>query len=535
MRLDRLGPGQRDLLCCAAVIGSDVTEEALTVLVPEPARPFVDRHLQAVEAKRFIERDQGNIRFLHALIRQAAYRSMTREDRASLHERFADWLENEASQPPVELDEVVGHHLERAVEERRAIGQEVGTLPVRAGERLANAGERALGRADLVTAERLLSSARSMLPDDHPRRGLVTQRLAETCLPLGRHAKSQELLAEMIEAAHAAGDRSSELLARLELARVRLRIGPDPVPLDAFRREAHEALAYFTDLGDDGGVAQAVFLAANVDERAGLVSAMEEGYRASLLHADRSNQIREMLAARWMLADTLALGPVPVPECIERCQELISIHGVEIPGVCTALGLSFAMAGRFDEAREMADRARWTLEERMRVKRLLKFVATHRGAIERLAGDLAAAEREFRAALEIDRAVGEERDDRSQTAARLAFVLWRQGRDGEADRMAEISASSAPSESVAAQALSRAATARAMADAELGLKAVEAVPHEMPNLRADLLVELAATLRACGEEEVVTKALDEAAELYARKGNLAAIALMAADSPGSQV
>src|SRR5439155_18369650 len=140
----------------------------------------------------------------------------------------------------------------------------------------------------------------------------------------------------------------------------------------------------------------------------GRMAAMEEGYRASLLHADRSGQMREMLAARWMLVDTLTLGPVPVPECIERCQEMVSIHGIEVPGVYAALGLLFAMAGRFDDGREMADRARWILEERMRVKRLLKFVAVYRGAIEHLAGDQAAAERDFRAALEIDRAVGVE-------------------------------------------------------------------------------------------------------------------------------
>ena len=271
MRLDRLGPAERDLLRCGAVVGSEVTEEALTALVPEPARSFLDRHLQAMEAKRFIDRDQGSIRFLHELIRQAAYRSMTRDDRARLHERFAAWVEDEATAPLAELDEVVGYHLQQAVEHRRAIGLDVGALAHRAGERLASAGERALGRADLAAAERLLSSARTMLPEDHPRRGLVTQRLAETCLPLGRHAKSQALLAEMIVAARAAGDRSSELLARLELARVRLRIGPDPAPLEAFRREAEAALAYFTEAGDEGGIAQAVFLSANVEERAGRI------------------------------------------------------------------------------------------------------------------------------------------------------------------------------------------------------------------------------------------------------------------------
>jgi DNA-binding SARP family transcriptional activator/tetratricopeptide (TPR) repeat protein len=534
MRLDRLGPAERDLLRCGAVVGSEVTEEALTALVPEPARSFLDRHLQAIEAKRFIDRDQGSIRFRHTLIRDAAYRSMTREDRARLHERFADWMENEATEPPAELDEVVGYHLQQAVEHRRAIGLEVGALALRAGERLARAGERALGRADLAAAERLLSSARTMLPEDHPRRGLVTQRLAETCLPLGHHAKSQVLLAEIIEAARASGDRSSELLARLELARVRLRIGPDPAPLEEFRREAEEALAHFTESGDEGGIAQAVFLTANVEERAGRIAAMEEGYRVSLLHADRSGQMREMLAARWMLADALAHGSVPVSECIERCRELLSTHGVEIPGVCTALGLFFAMAGRFDEAREMADRARWILEERMRVKRLLKFVAVHRGAIECLAGDLAAAEREFRAALEIDRTVGEERDDRSQTAARLAFVLWRQGRDDEAAKMAAISASSAPSESIAARALATVAQGRATKDPELARAAVKSLPEDMVSLRADLLVELAELLRSSGNDQGATDAEEQAARLYERKGNLAAIALLGADSPRRQ-
>src|SRR5439155_11168190 len=234
-------------------------------------------------------------------------------------------------------------------------------------------------------------------------------------------------------------------------------------------------------------------------------------YRVSLLHADRSGQMREMLAARWMLADTLVHGSVPVPKCIERSRELISTHGVEIPGVCTALGLFYAMARRFDEAREMADRARWILEERMRVKRLLKFVAVYRGAIERLTGDLAAAEREFRAALEIDRTVGEERDDRSQTAARLAFVLWRQGRDDEAARMAAISASSAPTESVAARALAAVARGRATGDPELARAAVRSLPGEMLNLRADLLVELAAVLRSSGNDEGAMDVEEQAA------------------------
>ncbi len=526
MRLDRLGPGERDVLRSAAVVGSDVTEAALWALVPDHAWEFVERHLETLEAKRFIERSGTAFRFHHALIRQAAYQSITREDRARLHERFADWLENEASEPPPELDEIVGHHLLQAVEQRRAIGFEDEMLCVRAGERLANAGERALGRADPSAAEHLLSSARSMLPTDHPRRAVVTQRLSEACLPLGHHARSHELLDEMIVAARAEGDRSSELYARLERARVQLLIGPDPVPLEAIRREAEEAFAHFIATGEDAGLAQASYLSAYVHQRAGRITAMEERLQASLASADRSGQMREMLAARWTLAEALALGPVPVSDCIDRCRELVSIHGIEVPGVRMALGFFAAMAGRFDEAREMHDRARRIVEERIRVKRVLKFVAVSRGTIESMAGDLPAAERAFRASLEIDRAIGEERDDFSQTAARLALVLCRQGRGEEAAAMAALSAEAAPSESVAAQALSSAARARAAADAGLARMAVELVPEEMPNLRADVLVELAAVLRAGGDEHGAGDAVEEAVELYERKGNLAAIALI---------
>jgi class 3 adenylate cyclase len=95
-RLDRLGPAERDLLRCAAVVGTDFSADGLLSLVPEQARPFVGKHLQALERKQLIRParsvDEG-FSFRHALIQLAAYRSMTREDRARLHQRFAEWLE----------------------------------------------------------------------------------------------------------------------------------------------------------------------------------------------------------------------------------------------------------------------------------------------------------------------------------------------------------------------------------------------------------------------------------------------------------
>src|SRR5206468_378696 len=95
MRLDRLGPGERNVLRCASIAGMDVEQEAVCALLPHDARPFVERHLDALERKRLIERaGTHGFHFCHALIRLAAYQSMTREDRARLHERFAEWLQH---------------------------------------------------------------------------------------------------------------------------------------------------------------------------------------------------------------------------------------------------------------------------------------------------------------------------------------------------------------------------------------------------------------------------------------------------------
>jgi hypothetical protein len=58
----------------------------------------IDTHLEALRRKDMVEPegtywvDEPVYRFHHVLIRDAAYRSLLKEARAELHERFADWL-----------------------------------------------------------------------------------------------------------------------------------------------------------------------------------------------------------------------------------------------------------------------------------------------------------------------------------------------------------------------------------------------------------------------------------------------------------
>lgn len=50
------------------------------------------------------------------LIRMAAYQSIAREDRAVLHERFADWLGRTSPHSTAEFHEVLGYHLAQAMD-----------------------------------------------------------------------------------------------------------------------------------------------------------------------------------------------------------------------------------------------------------------------------------------------------------------------------------------------------------------------------------------------------------------------------------
>ena len=83
--------------------------------------------LMGLVRKELVRPDKGTLpgddafRFRHILIRDAAYEALSKAARAQLHQRFAEWLEQRAPEL-VELDEIVGYHLEQSAGYRLELG-----------------------------------------------------------------------------------------------------------------------------------------------------------------------------------------------------------------------------------------------------------------------------------------------------------------------------------------------------------------------------------------------------------------------------
>ena len=98
-RLDHLEPLERDLIGRASVVGKTFQRSAVAELSPPERRDELGPRLMTLVRKELVRPDRSAttgdeaFRFRHLLVRDAAYASLTKEQRADLHARFADWLE----------------------------------------------------------------------------------------------------------------------------------------------------------------------------------------------------------------------------------------------------------------------------------------------------------------------------------------------------------------------------------------------------------------------------------------------------------
>jgi hypothetical protein len=224
----------------------------------------MERRLNGLVRKELVRPDKPQLpgedayRFRHLLIRDAAYEALPKTARAELHERFAAWLEEHGT-ALVELDEVVGYHLEQAYRYRAELGPAPTDLAERAAARLAVAGRRALGMRDAAAASNLLGRAVS-LAEPSGREGVeLLLDLGTALIDRGEMREGEARRAEAVALAQSIGDRALELRASCELAILRTVTAPDFTGEQALEL-ARGAIAELGLDGDDQALASAWFL-----------------------------------------------------------------------------------------------------------------------------------------------------------------------------------------------------------------------------------------------------------------------------------
>jgi class 3 adenylate cyclase/tetratricopeptide (TPR) repeat protein len=532
-RIDRLDAGERGVLERASVEGRLFHRGALSTLLPEAERERLPTHLMGLVRKELIRPDQSEFagedgfRFAHTLIRDAAYEAMSKELRAELHERFADW--REAKSPDVE--EVVGYHLEQAVRYRsRLPGRDEHRDDVarRAWERLGSAGRRAFARGDMPAAANLLERATSLMPPEEPARLELRIDLGTALTQMGQLARAGAIFDEEIERASSKRDLRLEWRARLQRSFLSRYAHPEEGG-EELLGVAKEAIRAFGEVGDDAGLARAWRLVAAVHWTRCQIGRTEAALESALSHARRAGEEREALLTLSGLARAALAGPTPVDEALLRCEGLVE----QTPGsrtfeadVAMIQAYLEAMRGRFREARDLYREAAATRRDLGQTVDLAASQAWM-GEVEMLADDPAAAEDLRRPAFETLEAIGE-RGILSCIAAYLADTLYVLGRHEEAARLTVTSEESAAADDVTAQILWRTTRARVLAARgaldeaqELARRAVALARRtDYLNLHAEALMSLADVRSAAGSPDDAAAAAHDALELYEAKGNL---------------
>jgi class 3 adenylate cyclase/tetratricopeptide (TPR) repeat protein len=523
-RLDRLEAATRTVLQSGAVEGELFHRGAVQALVPE--EPKVTPRLAALVRNGLIAADKARIagedgfRFRHLLIRDAAYEALPKTARADLHERFARWLE-EHGEALLELDELLGYHLEQAVRYQTELGQPAdGALAEAARDRLTTAGRRALRRLDFGTAAGLLERAAALVPSDTLDLGLETDLIDA----LAWDRKGQEALARarsIVSRAAAAQDRLGELCGKIHELDQRLQVEPTEAS-DELETLVEEALPVFEAAGAELAMCvayRALGAAANMRAQ---MDRMAAAYEQAAAHAGPAGltalvgyQSHARFHGSTPLTELLAWQDEQDPR--ERRSYFLRTHRAA----------ALAMLGLIDEARALLAKVQAELAERGGASVVVAALLAYGLVIELVAGDAAAAaaagEESCRLRAELGRW-----SEFSTVAAALAGAYCELGRLDEAEHWAARGAETGAPDDAITPMLWRQSRARVLARRGEHYEAVrlarEAVgigdTTEDLGSKAETRADLGEVLILAGRAQEAAEALEQALVRFEAKENL---------------
>jgi class 3 adenylate cyclase len=329
-RLDRLSDPERRTIERASVVGKEFAQREVSELTPADGRPAVPGQLMALVRKELIRPDRRSddgsetFRFRHLLIRDAAYDSLPKAERAELHELFADWLEGTAGDTLADRDEIVGYHLAQARSYRLDLGPEdarMRALALRAGRHLLAAGKRAAARETDEPARRLLGEAAALLIDDDEAR-------YEALLGAIQSGVEAAGLIDVAREAEAVGARLGPLRAlraRLQLWVTRAYSEPRFNFADV-RPQVEAAIETFRTAGDIDGLIDAIEVQALIDLNVAhwedAARSARAGHQIALQHG-REHRASDF--ARWIV-NALCWGTSDASESVRLIEGLMAVE-----------------------------------------------------------------------------------------------------------------------------------------------------------------------------------------------------------------
>jgi class 3 adenylate cyclase/tetratricopeptide (TPR) repeat protein len=523
-RLDQLDPAERNVLEHASIEGEIFHRGAVQALAREQGQ--VTPHLAALVRKQLIrpERTQlageDGFRFRHLLIRDAAYEALPKTTRADLHQRLAAWLEHSVRHL-VELDEILGYHLERACRYRSEVGlPEDDALAAAARRRLTEGGQRAARRQDYDAAVSLFERAAALVPPTEIDLALETE-LGDVLFWTGRTADALRRADALAERAAAAGNRVGELCGLIKAALNRRDL--EPVGgVEELAVLVEQALPELEAAGDDVALYIGYRALGDIADAHGRADATLEAYERAFVHAQRSGH--EPSSMLGTLAWCRFAGTTPVSELLAWLDENEPRAGPD-QFFRAYRAWSLARLGRFDEARAIVAEARAQQAERGGGALLANLIAFESVWIELLAGDPGAAAVFGAEGCRLHEELGEQ-PFLATAAGSLAQALYALDRLEEADAWAGRAADLA--REAWAHMLWRQVRGKVLArrgeHAEAQWLAREAVSiandTDQLDRQGDAYADLAEVVRLGGKPDEAVSALEHALDRYERKGNL---------------
>jgi tetratricopeptide (TPR) repeat protein len=527
-RIDRLDPGERAVIQCGAVEGRLFHRRAVVELAPEELGPSVGAHLLSLVREQLVRPDRAllpsddGFRFAHILVRDAAYDGTSKDARATMHERYAGWLEGVTAET-TEANEIAAYHLEQAAKFSAELGRSNRAFETRAGRRLADAGIRALERGDIPAAINLIERARDLLGSEPVERTRLGLRLTDAYIESGRLAEAQVLAEELVSAAADVDDAALRVAADVERMICRLQVltisGEEAIAA------ARAALPALEGSGDDVAIGRAWGMIVHAHLLLGQYGPIGGAAEQALEAARRSGARRTERELLFWLSGAQLYGPTPVDEGLAKSEQLVPDprERVEIAHKLHWRGGLAAFAGRTDGVREIEQAREIYRDLGLTLRWAGTAIAAGIGSLA--VGDPDRAESVLRESLaELER-MGE-KGYLSTLAFYLADAVLAQGRRAEADDLSRLSEDATAPDDLASSVGWRRTRALVLA-AQGQLPQAERFVREADQLasRSDSLMQsgevafaLATVLERMGRVDEAVAEARRAADFYGRKG-----------------